>query len=78
METTTAGTRPDRLTGLRVISRVVWGFALAAIVLQASNAVMTFEAAQSAPQQGAAAAWACFQIIVPYTIARAIHGALTA
>jgi hypothetical protein len=60
----------------RGIVRFVWLIALMVIGLLAVNGHLTFEAQESAPQQAAAAAWACFQIIVPYLIARAIQEVL--
>jgi len=66
------------LTGIRLICRIVWGIALLVIVVTSAESVRSFQLAESAPQQAAAAGWACFQIILPYVIARAIHETLTA
>lgn len=65
-------------TSLQIFSRLVWGIALGVLGLSATDGVISFQAAQSAPQQAAAAAWGCFQLVAAYTIARAIHETLTA
>lgn len=64
-------------TGYRVAAKIVWGVALVAMTFLAWTGYVNFELAESAPQQAAAAAWACFQIIVPYVLARAFSEILT-
>jgi hypothetical protein len=62
----------------RIIARLVWFCALVAIVVLAAEGFLTFGLQIGAPQQAAAAAWSCFKVIVPYTIARSIQEMLTA
>ena len=54
------------------IRKVVWGIALAASGLAAVNGFATIALQTSAPQQAAAGAIACFHLITPYVLARAI------
>jgi hypothetical protein len=61
----------------RFVARVVWGVAAVAIAFLAFVGYMNFSLAESAPQQAAAVAWACFQVIVPYILARAVSEMLT-
>jgi hypothetical protein len=62
----------------RVLSRIAWGVALLVLLVAAADGFMGFQSATSAPQQAAAAAWGCFQVIVPYVLVRAFHEMLTA
>jgi hypothetical protein len=55
-----------------VFRKLVWILALAAMLVAALDGFFSFRLQNSAPQQAAAAANACFQIIVPYVIARAL------
>lgn len=55
-----------------VLRKIVWVIALLAIALAAINGFFTIEIQTGAPQQAAAGAIACFQVITPYVLARAL------
>lgn len=68
---------PAPTTSAQILARLVWFVALLAIGFFALDGFFTFRLATTAPQQAAAAGMGCFQVIVPYVIARAITGILT-
>jgi hypothetical protein len=55
-----------------IIRKLTWSAALLAMGAFAVDGFFTFYMQTSAPQQAAAAAAACFHMIAPYVIARAI------
>lgn len=59
-----------------IVSRVMWAAVAIATVFFGLDGYLSFVRANSAPQQGAAAAYACFTIILPHLLARAIDGVL--
>lgn len=61
-----------------IVRRVVWGIALLVIGFNALNGFATIAIQTGAPQQAAAGAIACFEIVVPYVIARAVEGVVVA
>lgn len=64
--------RSERLEA--VLARCVWGVAMFAIVILAFRGLGRIWAAESAPQQCAAAAISAFWVLVVYTSARALAG----
>jgi hypothetical protein len=56
--------------------RVGWAVALVVMLLSAYGGYTMIENAESAPQQAAGAAMACFYMIVPYVLARATQAIL--
>jgi hypothetical protein len=64
-------------TGYRLVAEGVWIGGAIAMVFYANVGYDNFARAETAPQQAAAAAWACFQVVVPYVLARAASEILT-
>jgi hypothetical protein len=63
-------TKPDQV---QFAAEIVWGVAFFGILLGVVVGYFGIEAAQSAPQQAAGAAMACFYVIAPYVFARAFE-----
>lgn len=61
-----------RASGGFIMRKVIWVGALLAMVLVGAIGVASYAMQTGAPQQGASAAWSCFQIISVYVIARAL------
>lgn len=59
-----------------ILSRIMWALVALAILVFGIDGYFSFVRAQSAPQEAAAAAMACFSIILPYLLARAVDGVL--
>jgi len=55
-----------------VVRKLVWIVALLAMGAGAAYGFLSFQLADSAPQQGAAAGIGCFSVITPYVVARAL------
>jgi hypothetical protein len=55
-----------------ILRKLIWSVALLVMAGSALNGFATFAIQTGAPQQAAAAASACFQMITPYLIARAM------
>lgn len=56
----------------RWLSKAVWGIVLLAALFEGVDGFTMIRAAESAPQQAAAAAMACFYVIVMYVVARSV------
>ncbi len=67
--TPTTGPKADTPFFLR---KALWGFATLAMAFFAVDGYFTIEIQSGAPQQAAAAGMACFKLVTPYVIARAL------
>jgi hypothetical protein len=73
---TQLGGRPATLAS--ILRKVIWLIAVAAMGFGTIDGFLTiYTQADSAPQQAAAGAIACFQVITPYVLARGLDELLT-
>jgi hypothetical protein len=55
-----------------ILRKIIWTVAFLAMIMFGANGFISFALQSGAPQQAAASAYACFQMITVYVIARAL------